>query len=273
MADETAVAESQDDDFALAPAPDWLEDFVSENEAGPDTGDGWTDWLSDTPEEELEPEAIADDEEDLPDWLQDEFDATPPDSPPLNEIETLAEIDDELPDLPDWLRGAVDAEAPSAADKSDLPDWLDQASDVSDAAFALDAAATADDDLPDWMAADGATDDDWSASPTPSAADDAADDWLAGAPDDAADLPDWLAETETDLPSSDDDAWLVEKDAPADLPDWLSEETIAPPSRDHLVAEMALAEEDEDDWLTAPLLAADSDDLPNWFTSEDEDIF
>ncbi|MBT3392273.1 MAG: tetratricopeptide repeat protein [Chloroflexi bacterium] len=279
--------------------PDWLEDIEAESSShsDADTDNDIPDWLQeldaspnaiakdmvrDTPtdsegvtdflkrlenEKETDTTPAEEDDDGLPDWLDELADAEPQTAKPVAAA-VPAEADDDDDGLPDWLDELADTEpqaaepvaaAVPAEDEDDdgLPDWLDELADTEpQAAEPVTAAVPAEDDdddgLPDWL--------DELADAEPQAAEPVA----AAAPVEAEDddgLPDWLDELADTEPQTAEPvaAAVPAEDDDDGLPDWLDELADTEPQAAEPVTAAVPAED------------ADDDGLPDWldeFASE-----
>ncbi len=293
------VAVDEDDKMVMEnDLPDWLrededETFLTEElppEPAPES------LAATKPSLAPEPAVIAEEddkmvvEDDLPDWLREDEDESPPAPTPVavGEDDKMVVEDD----LPDWLREDEDETS------SPVEPLLEP---VLEPVVADEDEVIPEDDLPDWLRGEEdealPTDEPSPALAAPIVAD---DDQVA----DDEDLPDWLREEEEETllgpepVAADDEA--VEED---DLPDWLKEaqeEELEAP-RSESVVELATAvpagyrdidEEDLPDWLKdtqdeegltstpmAPTTAItdlgddliDGDDLPDWLKDAQEE--
>ncbi len=227
---ETDAAASDD-----AELPDWLADLGDDAApaveqpaaAASTTTDDVPDWLSGLGAE-IETDAAASDDAELPDWLAAE--ATPKEITPAPA----------LGPVPDWLAdgaGIALSDAPSdfaveESSESDILGWfadMDAQSDADQTVFAADSGAVpemeAGDAAPDWLQNLGAADmppadDDLSASATGLDAPFIPEDDLDEALIDTAGLPDWLSDVTTSAEPTGpvpDESDLT----PAELPNWL----------------------------------------------------
>jgi hypothetical protein len=221
------------------------------------------DWMISTSEDEM-----------IRKWVSsDSIEESPP--------ATAEEPADEEAELPDWLQGVEDevimedsATASTMADdkmvvEDDLPDWLQQ---DSDDAFDLPVGEEDDkivvaDGLPDWLQeVEGETVDESAIDSAEATVE--ADEVMETKTEDE-DLPDWLSEVEEEPVPEDtsifgdsdsiDDKMIVEED----LPDWLQEVDDEPVSEP--VTSTVTAEEDDLDNLVV------AEDLPDWLQEVEED--
>lgn len=240
----------------IAPQPETLP------EIGETEGDSLPDWLSG--EEEL-PSAVAlTTDGELPDWLSEDIadDA---------EAESVDASTDPVDDLPDWLAGFGEqdedseqvadqlptADSPLAAD-GELPEWLSE-----DSAYEIDgivSTAAEESDFPEELADEKV--DDIAGGIALAAG-------LAKAVGDSSDMPDWLADEESEIES------VAPSAAESDVPDWLSDiEGVEAPLSEEVIS--TVADPDEiPDWLadvvgeeveTSPAI---EEDLPDWLSEID----